>query len=44
MRTLGIYRQAAASPSAASPEFRTVLESYSAGINAFLHSRQDPAG
>ncbi len=38
MRTLGIYRHAAASLDAASPEFRTVLDSYSAGINAFLHS------
>ena len=38
MRTLGVYRHAAASLDAASPEFRTVLEAYSAGINAFLHS------
>jgi penicillin amidase len=38
MRTLGIYRHAAASVSAASPEFRAVLDAYSAGINAFLHS------
>lgn len=38
MRTLGIYRHAAASLDAASPEFRTVLDAYSAGINAFLHS------
>src|SRR5260370_42175093 len=40
MRTLGIYRHAAASLDAASPEFRTVLDAYSAGINAFLHSGQ----
>jgi penicillin G amidase len=38
LRTLGIYRHAAASVSAASPEFRAVLDAYSAGINAFLHS------
>ena len=38
MRTLGIYRHAAASLGAASPEFRSVLDAYSAGINAFLHS------
>ncbi len=38
MRTLGLYRHAAASVNAASPEFRAVLEAYSAGINAFLHS------
>jgi penicillin G amidase len=37
MRTLGIYRHAAASLNAASPEFRAVLDAYSAGINAFLH-------
>jgi penicillin G amidase len=38
MRTLGIYRHAAASVNAASAEFRAVLDDYSAGINAFLHS------
>jgi penicillin amidase len=38
MRTLGIYRHAAASLNAASPEFRAVLDAYSTGINAFLHS------
>jgi len=38
MRTLGLYRHAAASVNAASPEFRAVLEAYSAGVNAFLHS------
>jgi penicillin amidase len=38
MRTLGIHRHAAASLNAASPEFRAVLDAYSAGINAFLHS------
>jgi penicillin amidase len=38
MRTLGLYRHAAASLNAASLEFRTVLDAYSAGINAFLHS------
>ena len=38
MRTLGLYRHAAASVNAASSEFRVVLEAYSAGINAFLHS------
>jgi penicillin G amidase len=37
MRTLGLYRHAAASVNAASPEFRAVLDAYSAGINAFLH-------
>jgi penicillin amidase len=38
MRTLGVYRRASASVTAMSAEFRTVLEAYSAGINAFLHS------
>src|SRR5262245_6865548 len=38
MRTLGLYRHAAASVNAASPEFRAVLDAYAAGINAFLHS------
>jgi penicillin G amidase len=38
MRTVGLYRHAAASVNAASPEFRAVLEAYAAGINAFLHS------
>jgi penicillin amidase len=38
MRTLGLYRHAAASLNAASPEFRSILDAYSAGINAFLHS------
>jgi penicillin amidase len=38
MRTLGIYRHAAASVNAASAEFRSTLEAYSAGVNAFLHS------
>jgi penicillin amidase len=38
MRTLGLYRHAAASLNAASDEFRAVLEAYSAGVNAFLHS------
>jgi penicillin amidase len=38
MRTLGIYRHAAASLNAASSEFRTVLDAYSEGVNAFLHS------
>jgi penicillin amidase len=38
MRTLGLYRHAAASVNAASPEFRAVLEAYSTGVNAFLHS------
>jgi penicillin amidase len=38
MRTLGIYRHAASSVDAASAEFRVVLDAYSAGINAFLHS------
>jgi penicillin amidase len=38
MRTLGIYRHAAASLNAASSEFEAVLDAYSAGINAFLHS------
>jgi penicillin amidase len=38
MRTVGLYRHAAASVNAASGEFRAVLDAYSAGINAFLHS------
>lgn len=38
MRTLGLYRHAAASRGAASPEFQEVLDAYAAGINAFLHS------
>lgn len=38
MRTLGIYRHAAASVNVASAEFRAVLDAYSAGINAFLAS------
>ena len=38
MRTLGLYRHAAASVNAASAEFRAVLDDYTAGINAFLHS------
>ena len=38
MRTLGLYRHAATSVNAASPEFRAVLDAYAAGINAFLHS------
>jgi penicillin amidase len=37
MRTLGIYRHAAASRNAVSSEFRAVLDAYSEGINAFLH-------
>src|SRR5258708_4312548 len=38
MRTLGLYHHAAGSLDAASLEFRAVLDAYSAGINAFLHS------
>jgi penicillin G amidase len=38
MRTLGLYRHAAASVNAASAEFRAVLDDYTAGINGFLHS------
>src|SRR5216683_6115295 len=38
MRTLGLYRHAAASVNAVSSEFRAVLDDYSAGINAFLRS------
>jgi len=38
MRTLGVYRRASISVNAVSAEFRTVLDAYSAGINAFLHS------
>src|SRR6516164_9188574 len=33
MRTLGLYRHAAASVNAASAEFRAVLDDYTAGIN-----------
>ena len=36
MRTLGLYRHAAAGVGFASPEFRTVLDAYAAGVNAFL--------
>jgi penicillin amidase len=38
MRTLGLYRHAAASVGAASAEFRGVLDAYAAGVNAFLNS------
>src|ERR1700724_2681931 len=38
MRRLGLYNHAGGSLNAASPEFRAVLDAYSAGINAFLHS------
>jgi penicillin G amidase len=38
MRTLGLYRHAAASVNAVSPDFRAVLDDYAAGINAFLRS------
>lgn len=37
MRTLGLYRHAAASRESVSPEFRDVLDAYAAGINAFIH-------
>ena len=36
MRTLGLAQQAAAQYEAASPELRAALDSYAAGVNAFL--------
>jgi penicillin amidase len=38
MRTLGIYRHAAAGVPFMSPEFEAVLEAYAAGVNDFLAS------
>src|SRR5579859_455151 len=38
MRTLGLYRHAAASVPFMSPEFTAVLDAYAAGVNAFLAS------
>jgi penicillin amidase len=40
LRTLGLYRHAAASVPLVSPEFMAVLNSYAEGINAFLGSGQ----
>ena len=42
MRTLGLARQAAAQYEAASPELRGALESYAAGVNAFLDQSWRP--
>jgi penicillin G amidase len=38
MRTLGLYRRAAASARFVSPEFKDVLDAYAAGVNTFLAS------
>jgi penicillin G amidase len=38
LRTLGLYRHAAASVPLISPEFMDVLSAYAAGVNAFLDS------
>jgi penicillin G amidase len=40
MRTLGLYRAAAAQIAGLSPELRAVLEAYAAGVNAFLATRR----
>lgn len=42
MRTLGLARQAAAQYEAASPELRAALDSYAAGVNAFLDQSWRP--
>lgn len=40
MRTLGLYRSAEAQVLAASPALRSVLNAYSAGVNAFIEAHQ----
>jgi len=40
MRTLGLYRAAAAQYPGLSPEVRAALEAYAAGVNAFLAARR----
>ncbi|HWA48082.1 MAG TPA: penicillin acylase family protein, partial [Dongiaceae bacterium] len=42
MRTLGLAQQAAAQYEAASPELRAALDSYAAGVNAFLEQSWRP--
>ncbi|MEO3435218.1 penicillin acylase family protein [Inquilinus sp. CAU 1745] len=42
MRTLGLYRDAAASFERLPAEVRAALEAYSAGVNAWLQSRSGP--
>ena len=42
MRTLGLYRHAEANVAALPPETKAVVESYAAGINAFLETRDRP--
>lgn len=42
MRTLGLAQQAAAQYEAASPELRAALDSYAAGVNAFLQQSWRP--
>jgi len=42
MRTLGLYRVATANLAHLSPEARAALESYTAGINAFLTAHDGP--
>ncbi|WP_207478978.1 penicillin acylase family protein [Arenibaculum pallidiluteum] len=42
MRTLGLYRRAEASLEALSPDFRRALDSYAAGVNAWLAARGGP--
>lgn len=40
MRTLGLYRAAAAQYALLSPELRAVFDAYAAGVNAFLATRR----
>ncbi len=42
MRTLGLYRRAAAGLAHLSPATRTWLEAYAAGVNAYLKARTGP--
>lgn len=42
MRTLGLYRLAEASLDSLTPETRAALDSYSAGVNAFLETHPGP--
>jgi penicillin amidase len=42
MRTLGLYRRAAASLAHLAPETRARLDAYAAGVNAYLATRQGP--
>ena len=42
MRTLGLYRRAAASLAHLAPETRALLDAYAAGVNAYLATRRGP--